>query len=82
MSAHFDWRHRASCRGMDPEAFFPVSEFGPGARQAARAKRVCVGCPVREACLRYALATGLDFGVFGGLTERERRGLRRARVSA
>ncbi len=77
-----DWRHRASCRGMDPESFFPVSEYGPGARQVAHVKRVCAGCPVREACLRYALTAGLDFGVFGGLTERERRGLRRARVSA
>lgn len=73
-----DWRQRAACRDLDPELFFPVSEIGPGAHQADRAKSVCAGCPVRTACLEYALDNGLDHGIFGGTTETERRALRRA----
>jgi WhiB family redox-sensing transcriptional regulator len=74
-----DWRHRAACRDKDPELFFPISDMGPGARQAAEAKAVCARCPVREQCLRYALDNGLDHGVFGGTTELERRKLTRSR---
>lgn len=74
---HTDWRHRAACRDEDPELFFPISEVGPGARQAEQAKAVCARCPVREQCLRYALDNGLDHGIFGGTTERERRALTR-----
>lgn len=78
-----DWRHRAACRDEDPELFFPVSEIGPGARQAEQAKAVCARCPVRETCLRFAIDNGLDNGIFGGTTERERRELvRRARTGA
>jgi WhiB family transcriptional regulator, redox-sensing transcriptional regulator len=76
-TTHTDWRHRAACRDEDPELFFPLSDVGPGARQAAEAKAVCARCPVREQCLRYALENGLDHGVFGGTTERERRALTR-----
>ncbi|WP_298182693.1 WhiB family transcriptional regulator [Saccharomonospora sp.] len=72
-----DWRHHAACRDEDPELFFPVSDMGPGAQQTAQAKAVCARCPVREECLRYALDNGLDYGIFGGLTERERRDLLR-----
>jgi WhiB family transcriptional regulator, redox-sensing transcriptional regulator len=75
------WRQRAACRDQDPELFFPVSEIGPGARQADRAKAVCARCPVRTACLEYALDNGLDHGIFGGTTETERRALRRARTA-
>ncbi|GLY64695.1 WhiB family transcriptional regulator [Amycolatopsis taiwanensis] len=71
-----DWRHRAACREEDPELFFPVSELGPGARQVAQAKSVCARCPVRAECLEYALENGLDHGIFGGLTEEERRQVR------
>jgi WhiB family redox-sensing transcriptional regulator len=71
-----DWPSQAACRDEDPELFFPVSEMGPGARQAAQAKAVCARCPVRAECLEYALDNGLDHGIFGGLTERERRGVR------
>ncbi|GAB3493447.1 WhiB family transcriptional regulator [Amycolatopsis cihanbeyliensis] len=75
-----DWRHRAACRDEDPELFFPVSDVGPAAAQAAQAKAVCARCPVRALCLRYALDNGLDYGIYGGTTERERRDLvRRAR---
>jgi WhiB family redox-sensing transcriptional regulator len=73
----YDWRHRAACRDNDPELFFPVSDMGPGARQAERAKAVCARCPVRAQCLEYALDNGLDHGIYGGTTESERRTLRR-----
>ena len=73
-----DWQQRAACRDEDPELFFPVSEIGPAARQAAEAKAVCARCPVRERCLEYAVDNGLDHGIFGGTTEAERRELRRS----
>jgi WhiB family redox-sensing transcriptional regulator len=68
-----DWRARAACRrpGVDPELFFPVK--GASARPA---KRVCQRCPVRAECLEFALATRQEHGVWGGLSERERRRLR------
>lgn len=72
-----DWRHRAACRDEDPELFFPVSDVGPGARQATQAKAVCARCPVQSECLNYALDNGLHHGIFGGTTERERRNLAR-----
>jgi WhiB family transcriptional regulator, redox-sensing transcriptional regulator len=73
----YDWRHRAACRDEDPELFFPLSDIGPGARQAERAKSVCARCPVRAQCLEYALDNGLDHGIYGGTTESERWMLRR-----
>ncbi|KID30940.1 WhiB family transcriptional regulator [Prauserella rugosa] len=73
------WVDDAACRDEDPELFFPVSAMGPGAQQAEQAKAVCARCPVREQCLSYALESGLDFGVFGGLTQEERRELARKR---
>ncbi|QFU88959.1 WhiB family transcriptional regulator [Amycolatopsis sp. YIM 10] len=78
-SVSFDnWTELAACGDHDPELFFPLSDVGPGARQAERAKAVCAGCPVRSQCLSYALDNGLDHGIFGGATERERRALKRA----
>jgi WhiB family redox-sensing transcriptional regulator len=72
-----DWRARAACRDVDPEVFSPVAEAGPVlAAQVAQAKAVCAGCPVRAECLAYALEA-LPYGIAGGLTEDERRGLRR-----
>jgi WhiB family transcriptional regulator, redox-sensing transcriptional regulator len=73
----YDWRHEAACRDEDPELFFPVSEMGPVARQVSEAKAVCARCPVANACLDYALDNALDFGIFGGTTETERRSLLR-----
>lgn len=72
-----DWRDDAACRTYDPELFFPVSAENtpPGRAQYAEAKSVCVACPVRSDCLTYALAAGLDHGVFGGTTPHERRAL-------
>ena len=80
MPEHDDWRHRAACRDEDPELFFPLSEMGPGARQTAQAKAVCARCPVRAECLEYALDNALDHGIYGGMTEAERRTLRRRAV--
>lgn len=74
-----DWRHHARCAGLDPELFFPLGGPDAGAAaQTARAKSVCGGCPVRQDCLDWAMATGQDDGVGGGLDEHERRELRRA----
>ena len=70
-----DWQSRANCMGVDPDLFFP--ERGASTREA---KEVCRGCVVREDCLEYALANGEKFGIWGGLSERERRRLRRARA--
>lgn len=78
-----DWRRSAACRFEDPELFFPVSGVGPAARQTAQAKAVCARCPVWVRCLDVALQSGLDHGIFGGMTEGERRELvRRARLDA
>lgn len=71
-----DWRQMAACRDEDPELFFPVGSSGPAAALEKAAKAVCAGCPVKADCLSYALGTGLDHGVFGGLTENERRNAR------
>jgi WhiB family redox-sensing transcriptional regulator len=67
-----DWQERALCAQTDPEAFFP--EKGGSTREA---KRICSGCDVRAECLDYALAHDERFGIWGGLSERERRRLRR-----
>jgi WhiB family transcriptional regulator, redox-sensing transcriptional regulator len=77
-----DWRHFAACRDIDPDLFFPVGTGGPALQQIARAKAVCWGCPVRERCLTDALESGQDAGVWGGLTEDERRVLKRRGAAA
>jgi WhiB family redox-sensing transcriptional regulator len=66
------WQERALCAQTDPEAFFP--EKGGSTREA---KKVCTGCEVRAECLEYALANDERFGIWGGLSERERRKLKR-----
>jgi WhiB family redox-sensing transcriptional regulator len=71
-----DWE-LAACRDHDPELFFPVTAHGPGLEQLAAAKAVCAGCPIRSACLRWALETGQEAGVWGGTGEDDRRALRR-----
>lgn len=70
------WRRRAACAGEDLELFFPFGSAGPALTQIAAAKAICARCPVRQACLRYAVTTGQGHGIWGGLTEDERRGLR------
>jgi WhiB family transcriptional regulator, redox-sensing transcriptional regulator len=69
------WQERALCAQTDPEAFFP--EKGGSTREA---KRVCLGCDVRAECLDYALAHDERFGIWGGLSERERRRLKKLAV--
>lgn len=71
-TADDQWQERALCAQTDPEAFFP--EKGGSTREA---KRICQGCEVRETCLEYALAHDERFGIWGGLSERERRRLKR-----
>jgi len=74
-----DWVHRARCKDEDPELFFPVGTTGPAALQIERARTICMQCEVRTECLEWAMVTGQDAGVWGGLSEDERRALRRAR---
>ena len=71
-SVELSWQERALCAQTDPEAFFP--EKGGSTREA---KRVCLSCGVRSQCLEYALAHDERFGIWGGLSERERRRLKR-----
>lgn len=66
------WQTDALCSQTDPEAFFP--EKGGSTRDA---KRICTSCEVRQQCLEYALANDERFGIWGGLSERERRKLKR-----
>jgi WhiB family redox-sensing transcriptional regulator len=69
------WQERALCAQTDPEAFFP--EKGGSTRDA---KKVCLTCEVRVECLDYALAHDERFGIWGGLSERERRRLKKQAV--
>ncbi|MFF2773824.1 WhiB family transcriptional regulator [Streptomyces sp. NPDC058052] len=72
------WRAAAACQEADPDLFFPVGTGSPALAQAEEAKKVCRRCPVREECLRCAMAgSHPPAGVWGGLTENERRSLRR-----
>jgi WhiB family redox-sensing transcriptional regulator len=73
-----DWRHHAICRDEpDKELFFPVGNSGPALLQAAEAKTVCQRCPVVHDCLAWALESGQDEGVWGGMTADERRAIKR-----
>jgi WhiB family redox-sensing transcriptional regulator len=71
------WRRAAACRHADPDSFFPVGRTGPAIELIAAAKTLCATCPVRAACLEFALLTNQDYGVWGGLDEDERRVVRR-----
>ena len=72
-----DWRHEAACREEDPELFFPIGNTGPALSQIDEAKIVCRRCSVTDTCLQWALESGQDSGVWGGLSEDERRALKR-----
>ena len=71
------WQERANCLGVDPDLFFP--ERGASTKEA---KGVCGGCEVKNECLEYALRHGEKFGIWGGMSERERRRIRRQRALA
>ena len=71
-AAEQEWQEQALCAQTDPEAFFP--EKGGSTREA---KRICQACAVRDECLEYALLNDERFGIWGGLSERERRRVKR-----
>ena len=71
------WMDRGNCAGVDPDLFFPSR-----GEDTSDAKAVCAACTVREACLDYALTTREKFGIWGGLSERERRRIRGQRARA
>ena len=75
------WRDHALCRDTDPELFFPVGTTGVALVQIEQAKRVCSECGARVDCLDFALSTNQDSGVWGGLSEEERRAIRRQRAA-
>lgn len=71
------WRDRARCRDSNPDLFFPNGTTGAALEGIRAAKALCSICPVRERCLKFALETNQEAGVWGGTTEEERRKLRR-----
>ncbi|GAA4704309.1 hypothetical protein GCM10025781_24080 [Kocuria gwangalliensis] len=77
-----DWRSRAACLEKDPELFFPVGNTGPALLQIEEAKAVCRTCEVMDTCLQWALESGQDAGVWGGMSEDERRALKRRAARA
>ena len=76
-NADYSWRRLAICRDTDPELFFPVGTTGQALLQIAKAKSVCCQCPVQGECLEFAMETNQDTGIWGGLSEEERRQIRR-----
>ena len=72
-----DWRDRSACLTADPDLFFPAGSTGLAVDQIEKAKLVCARCTVSESCLQLALETSQDSGVWGGLSEDERRALKR-----
>ena len=72
-----EWRDLGSCRTLDTALFFPIGQTGEAEVKIARAKKVCGACPVRQACLEFAITTNQEYGVWGGCSEDERRVIRR-----
>ena len=68
-----NWRDDAACRDADPELFFPDGDTKSARAQVKTAKLICRGCPVSATCLSWALTSGQQAGIWGGLTEDERR---------
>ena len=71
------WRDVAACLDEDPELFFPTGITSPALLQIKQAKGVCLRCAVARTCLRWAMESGQDTGIWGGLSEDERRALKR-----
>lgn len=71
------WLNEARCLNEDPELFFPVGNTGPALEQIEKAKSICRQCTVSAQCLEYAIRESQDTGVWGGLSEDERRSLKR-----
>ena len=72
-----DWRSDAACRDADPELFFPDGDISSARAQVKTAKLICRSCPISATCLNWALSSGQEAGIWGGLTEEERRRLPR-----
>ncbi|MCL2803511.1 MAG: WhiB family transcriptional regulator [Micrococcales bacterium] len=77
-----DWRHAAACLSEDPELFFPVGNAGLALAQIESAKSVCARCDVGGDCLQWAIENNQESGVWGGLSEDERRALKRRTARA
>ena len=77
-----DWRSDAACLTVDPELFFPIGNTGPAIAQIEEARKVCQTCSVVETCLKWALDNNQDSGVWGGMSEEERRSLKRRTARA
>ena len=75
--SHPDWRADAACRNADPELFFPDGDIRSARDRIKAARLICRCCPVSVTCLSWALASGQEAGIWGGLTEDERRRLHR-----
>jgi WhiB family transcriptional regulator, redox-sensing transcriptional regulator len=71
------WRDQAACLDQDPELFFSIADTGASAHHSEEAKAVCRRCEVTQTCLLWALETRQETGVWGGLSQDERRALRR-----
>lgn len=81
-SEELAWRSLAACQGTDPELFFPPGRDDRATAQIAAAKAICASCPVVTECLEFALRHRVRDGIWGGRTDRERQGLRRASSGA
>jgi len=77
-----DWRNHAACLDEEPELFFPIGNTGPAVLEIEEAKAVCGRCEVVETCLAWAIESGQDAGVWGGMSEDERRALKRRNARA
>ena len=76
-----DWQHKSACTSHDPELFFPIGSASPALAQLERARQICRSRPVQTRCLQWAISIGADDGIWGGLSEEERRSLRRRQRS-
>jgi WhiB family redox-sensing transcriptional regulator len=81
MRGRTDWREGGACAHDDPDLYFPISSTGSALRQIAKAKATCAGCPVRQACLEFALEHDLIHGIWGGTTPEDRQAWRHERRS-
>ncbi len=77
-----DWRSQAACLSVDPELFFPIGNTGPAIAQTSQAKSVCDACTVQTTCLQWAVSNNQDSGVWGGMSEEERRSYKRRMARA
>lgn len=74
-----NWREAGACAHAEPDLFFPISSTGRALEQIAKAQAICAGCPVRQACLEFALEHDLTYGIWGGTIPEDRQARRRER---